>query len=564
MEISELQQGFQLADWQIRPALSEIEKDGEVVQLEPRVMAVLEQLATRPGEVVSRQELEDAVWGTVIGYDALAKAINKLRDALGDDRKKPRYIQTISKKGYRLVAPINKNQTNFSNSPSPNRPSKFYSVSLIGIFVVALLIVFAIVFWPTGESVTLKHRPVSASIQNKPTIVVLPFRNISASQKDDYLADGLTSDLTINLSKLSSLWVTASNATLVYKNGDVAPEKIRQDLQARYMLSGDVNRQDQTIRINVHLTDLKNGNILWSERYEKPLTDLFAIQDEVTGNIISNLSLTLTEEEKRRIASRYTDNLQAYDYFLRGRALINTRTLEDYLTAREMYKKAITLDPYFARAYSGLAMTYTVGYISQWQTDNKELDTALELSRYAISLDRQLPESYFVASLVNGYYGNTEQSIDFANQALTLNPNYADAYTLLAWNYIAIGEPQTALQYMELALHLNPKGGFLYQTQVGKAYYYLGNYELALSHLLQAHDGNPVFINSRYYLVVTYVRLGRLDEAGWLIDEMKQNFPNFNVNYWLNQNGIQNKAYQEKLRNDLSIALKQASADIRN
>ncbi|MGD9385891.1 MAG: winged helix-turn-helix domain-containing protein, partial [Thioalkalispiraceae bacterium] len=449
------QQNFWLADWQVKPGLNVIEKDGEAIQLEPKVMAVLVTLASRPGEVFSRQQLEDQVWqGTVVGYDALAKAVNKLREALGDNKKDPHYIQTISKKGYRLVADVHLDtpaqpshsepgdiNTKYENKEKLVTAKHWFVIGVVlTIFIVAVLMLFnepTTVTGPTG--ITVKTGPVP---ETKPTIVVLPFRNISPSDKDDYLADGLTSDLTTNLSKLSSLWVTASNATLVYKNTKVTPEKIKQAFNARYVISGEVNRIGQAIRINVHLTDLENSTILWADRYDRQFTDLFAIQDEVTQEILTSLSLTLTQEEKQRIAKRYTNNLEAYETFLRAQFLLNARTPEDNTNARELFKKAIELDPGFARAYAGMSYSYAIGYLRQWPSDSEDpLGMALQLANRALDLDKDLPESYWAAAFVYFYQSDLDKGTELLKQALRLNPNYADAYALLAANHISQGKP---------------------------------------------------------------------------------------------------------------------------
>ncbi|MGD9000347.1 MAG: winged helix-turn-helix domain-containing protein, partial [Granulosicoccaceae bacterium] len=275
-------QEFWLADWQVKPGLSVLEKDGEAVTLEPKVMAVLLLLASRPGEVFSRQALEEQVWqGSVVGYDALAKAINKLRDALGDDSKAPRYIQTIPKKGYRLVAEVRAvapGQPARADTGAPTAAGRAGKPAgpwlILGSALAVLIILGLVLFYPAGREVEPPQRAQNASaVESKPTIVVLPFRNISPGDNDDYLADGLTSDLTTTLSKLSGLWVTASNATLVYKDTTVSLEKIRQAFNARYVISGEVNKSGPAIRINVHLTDVTNGTILWAERYERQYTD---------------------------------------------------------------------------------------------------------------------------------------------------------------------------------------------------------------------------------------------------------------------------------------------------
>lgn len=558
-------QEFRVEDWFVKPGLSELERNGVVIQLEPRVMAVLETLASEPGKVFSREELEAAVWqDTIVGYDALSKAINKLREALGDNRKEPRYIQTISKKGYRLVAPVSlpdqqqhkPGSTGTTTSLSPKETTSSPLVKyLIGAALTGLVLILALLFLPAEKDDTLPAL-ISPVTKKKPTIVVLPFRNISPNDTDDYLADGLTSDLTTNLSKVSGIWVTASNASLVYKNSDVSPETIREQFNARYVLGGEVNKIAQKIRINVHLTDLDSGKILWADRYDRQITDLFVIQDEVTKKILDSLSLTLTREEKQRLASRFTDNLLAYEYFLRAQTFVSIRTAEDNITARELYKKAIELDPGFGRAYAGVAMTYAIGFNRDWPTDvEKPLEEALALAHRAIILDKDLPESYWVAGFVYGNLRKIDEAVEYLNQALQLNPNYADAYAMLAWIRIGTGQAKDALSLMKSAYYLNPTGGFLYDIQVGKAYYFLGSPDIAITYLEKSLRENPVFIDSIYFTAAAYASAGRLDDAGWMINEGKNYSPNLDPGLWLELNAaITDQPYRDKLRKDLEIA----------
>jgi TolB-like protein/DNA-binding winged helix-turn-helix (wHTH) protein/cytochrome c-type biogenesis protein CcmH/NrfG len=554
------QQNFWVAEWQVKPALSVIEKEGTAVSLEPKVMAVLVTLASTPGEVFSRQELEDHVWqGTVVGYDALAKAINKLREALGDDKKNPHYIQTISKKGYRLVANV--------RVDSPHQPAQLginkkkpaiarqwqVGIGLISALIVALLI-FIYIQEKEADPVLSSHKlPIT---DDKPTVVVLPFRNISPNDKDDYLADGMTSDLTTNLSKLSSVWVTASTASLVYKNADISPEKIKQSFNARYVISGEVNKIGQAIRINVHLNDMDKGTILWAERYDREFTDLFAIQDEVTQKIINSLSLTLTNEEKHRIAKRYTNNMEAYETFLRAQFLLNARTPEDNIRAREMLQKAIELDPNFARAYASMSYSYAIGYLRQWPADTDHpLQKALQLANQALELDNELPEAYWATAFIYFYQTNIEEGNKLLQQALKLNPNYADAYALLAANAISQGNPERTLDYMANAYRLNPSGGYLYDMQLARAYYFLNNYDLALEYITSAIERNPVFIDLKMYMAAIYIQLKRYDEAGWMIIEAKQSSPDFDPRAWaMAYPYLDNKGYREKLLKDIELA----------
>ena len=526
-------------------------------------MAVLGVLASKPGEVFSRRELEDTVWhDMVVGYDALSKAINKLREALQDDKKNPRYIQTLSKKGYRLVSAVSHEPSAQDSDPAledvavnKQRTPFAWWIIIALLLGVGLLVVAS--NWSTNKLPEQSTpAPGQKQMDEKPTIVILPFQNIGQSKNDDYLADGLTSDLTTNLSKLSGLWVTASNAAQVYKDRQPTPGAIKEQFNARYVLSGEVNKQDNKIRINAHLTDLDNGNILWAERYDRQLTDLFAVQDEVTRKILQSLSVTLTKEEKKRLSSRFTDNLLAYEYYQRGQVLLSRRTPEDNAAARDLYKQAVELDSNFGRAYSAIAMTYAIGYNRQWPTDVEDpLEEALSLAEHALRLNEHLAESYWVTGFVYGTLYKPDEAIEMLNKALLLSPNYSDAYAMLAFIRIGTGNAEQAVQDAKTALYLNPAGGFLYNHQLGKAYYFLGDHGNAIKYLELSNSSNPVYIDGIYYLAAEYAATGELESASWMLQEAESANPGLDAKTWLENHVLSDSSYRAKLDRDLSAAL---------
>ena len=559
-----------IGDWRVQPALSEIHKDDKVIQLEPKVMDLLVELASRPGEVFSRQELETTIWqGTIVGYDALSKVITKLRDALGDDKKNPQYIQTISKKGYRLIATVKRETAPPSPSTTPfatdstepqTRPLNRKARALGWFAIIFVVVVLAYQLYAPQNILTEKEQqvanyPSQSQLDSKPVIVVLPFRNISPADNDTYLADGMTSDLITKLSRLSGLWVTAIKTTQSYKNIDISPEKAQQEFNANYLLNGDVAKVGDMIRINIHLTDIKHGNVLWADRYDRKFTDFFTVQDEVTNKITQSLEITLTKEEKQRIARRYTHNLLAYEYFLKAQYLVNARSAAENVQAREFYNKAIELDPGFARAYAGLAMSYAVGYNRQWPSDiESPLETILSLSERAIKLDKDLPESYWVAGYVHANQKNIGKAKEYLTHALVLSPNYADAYAMLASVYISIGNPEAALEHMAKANRLNPNGGHLYLIQFGRAYYFLEDYNKALHYFTLAREGNPNNIDVLLYLIATYVNLNKFDEAHWSYMEARNISPNLEIRNWIQRFAIVDNRLRLKLVNDLKNA----------
>src|SRR5882672_1269158 len=227
-------------------------------------------------------------------------------------------------------------------------------------------------------AVTLRTRYFSSlpalPLPDKPSIVVLPFVNMSEDPKQDYFSDGLTEDLTSDLSKISSLFVIARNSAFTYKGKAVKVQDVSKELGVRYVLEGSVRRADNQVRITAQLIDATTGGHLWSERYDRPLQDIFALQDEVVRKIVTTLKLQLTLQEQGILVRKATDNLEAYDYYLRGVEYYNSVTKETNAQARQMFEKALELDPKYAEAYAFLGGTYLREWILQWSQDSQALE----------------------------------------------------------------------------------------------------------------------------------------------------------------------------------------------
>lgn len=560
---------FSVADWRVRPSLSALEKHGVTISIEPKVMSLLQLLANHAGEVLSRQELEEKLWpDSIVGYDALSKAITKLREALGDDKKQPIYIQTISKKGYRLIAPVQWEKVQWvkaqgekeeweKQDPPPlikHSSSKNPAPWIWGMAFAVIIIALLILWWPKQPRDPRFYLELgnNLSIKQRPVLAIMPFRNISGQANQAFLAQGITSDLITDLSVVSNLWLVNTQALAPYKEG-LNPDEARNKFNADYILSGDIIRSQNQIKVNVHLLDAKHSKVVWADRFQRQYSDLFSVQNEMTQQIVKLLSLTLNEKEKQRIAKRYTPNLRAYEYFLHAQSFAAARNPEDNREAIDLYKKAIELDPGFARAYAGLALTYTIAHIRQWPVDSgSPTQDALKYSKRAITLDSELPENFWVASFVNANQKNYSQAFYMIEQCLSLNPNYADAYAMLGWLYIALGKPELTLEFIAKAMRLNPSGGYLYQMQLGRANYFLQRYDQAINNFKQVLQSNPSYLDAMLYMAANYVNLEKLDEARWMYLEIKTLQPNFNAKTWLTRLPFKNSQLIDKLESDLS------------
>ena len=276
---------------------------------------------------------------------------------------------------------------------------------------------------------------------------------MSGDPAQEYFSDGMTENLITNLSKLSGLFVIARNSVFTYKGRPVKVQEVGRDLGVRYVLEGSVQKAGDRVRIHAQLIDAATGFHLWAERFDRGLDDIFALQDEVTSDIVTALEVELSEAERWTLAQRYTDSLEAYDVFLQGWEQIWRGTYEANLRAREYFERAIELDPGFARAYANLALTYFPGQTGVVVPD-ASLETAYKLSQTAVTLDDRLPQVHWVLGLVHLYRREYEKSLASSNAAIALEPNFADAYALQAFVLHFRGRPQEALPLIEHAMRL--------------------------------------------------------------------------------------------------------------
>ncbi|MFO7551161.1 MAG: winged helix-turn-helix domain-containing protein [Haliea sp.] len=539
---------FYLSDWYVDCAANRLCRGDTEVKLESRVMAVLHYLAQHPGELVTRESLEQAVWGnTVVGYDALTGCIAKLRKVLGDDPRTPRYIETISKKGYRLIGEIS-GAARDERAPSvqavPKRTSR--RATLATVAAIGLLLLAA--FW------LLADRDIAtATPPDRPSIAVLPFANIGGGTEQDYFSEGITADLTTALSKLSGLLVIAHASADNWRGSPADIRQVADALGARYILDGSIRRSEDRLRITVNLVDATNEFVLWSEKYDRKQDDIFAVQDDITASIVNTLAIRFTEEEKRRTALRYTRSIDAYDDFLRGRSLYNHHTRDDNLLAREAYQRAVDRDSHFARAFSSMAMTYVVEHRYGWPSPAPDpLDTALALAKKGVALNPELPQAHWVLAHVQLFRKSYREGAEAAQRAIELEPNFADSYITLAVCKMHFGAAQEAMQLVRKGMLLNPKYPAAYASVRGQLHFFLGEHEQALLALREAIRLNANLPTPRAFLIVVLRELDRLDEADWEAEQLKILAPKFTADsvagmFPLSEAGIIRKM-QDQLR----------------
>ena len=253
---------------------------------------------------------------------------------------------------------------------------------------------------PQSSALSPAAAPAALPLPDKPSLIVLPFDNMSKDPEQEYFSDGLTETLTGDLSKISSLFVIARNSAFTYKGKAVKVQDVGREMGVRYVLEGSVQKADQQVRITAQLIEATTGHHLWSEQYNRPLKDIFALQDEIVQKIVANLRVEVLEAEIIRVRRLPTDNLTAYDSLLRGWEVFNRFTKEANVQARQLYEKAIALDPQYADAYVGLGWTYYMEWIWRWSLDPQTLPQALALAQQALALDDALPIAHSLLGMV--------------------------------------------------------------------------------------------------------------------------------------------------------------------
>jgi TolB-like protein/Tfp pilus assembly protein PilF len=350
-------------------------------------------------------------------------------------------------------------------------------------------------------------------LPDRPSIAVLPFDNLSHDPDQEYFSDGLIEDLITDLSQLSALFVTSRHAVFQYKGRPASPRQVADDLGVRYVLEGSIRRAANRVRINAQLIDATTGFHLWAQRYDRNLEDIFALQDEITGAIVSALEVHLTPRERAGIERRYTDNLEAYDLFLHAREGFWRRTRDGAAQARTSLERAIALDPTFAAAHALLAEICRSEWWYGWSDDEHALDHALRLARRGVALDDSLPFAHMFLGWIHLWRGEHDPAIAEAKRCLALDPNNAEGHVRLGHILDQAGRPVEGLPLIETGMRLDPHYPTMYLFWMGHALHSLERYDEAAAAYRRVISRSPDFYYARLYLAAVYAQQGRIAEA---------------------------------------------------
>ena len=391
--------------------------------------------------------------------------------------------------------------------------------------------VFRVVLEPraTTDGAEQSEGAPALALPDKPSIVVLPFLNLSGDVEQEYFSDGITEDLITDISKLSGLFVISRNSAFLYKGKAVRPEQVSKELGVRYLLEGSIRKASNRVRITAQLIDATTGYHLWAERYDRELQDIFAVQDEVAEKIVTALHVKITQGEKERIHHVPTNNLEAYDFFLRGLEYHALRTQDANTRARQMFAGAIERDGQFAAAYAMLGRTYLMELAYQWGEPSQAVMQLLTFAQRAVTLDDTLSVAHETLAYAHLGQKQHDQAIAAAQRAIALDPNSADAHDTLGEILSFAGRSAEAVPLVEQAMRLNPRYPISYLWSLGQAYAFMGRTDEAVITLKRVIARNPNHVTTHLILAVLFSELGQHKEARAEVGEILRISPQYSL-----------------------------------
>lgn len=464
---------YAFADWELDAGSRELRHADEVVPLEPKSFDLLLYLLLHRDRVVGKDELQDNVWPDVIvAESSLTRCVMKVRRAVNDDAEKPAVIGTVRRHGYRFLADV-------------------HSVK--------------------------KSRTQQELVPEKPTVAVLPFASLSDDTDHAYLADGMTEDVITLLSGVPGLYVIARNSSFSYKDSTEDARQIGADLGARYVVEGSIRRVGQKIRVNVQLIDASDSANLWATRYDRPLAEIFDVQDEVTEGIAAALGNEVYRAEFARARKSDEDTLDAWGLVARAMAHYHAgfRRLP-LLESIRLCREAIAKAPEFARANSSLAINLAMLVVNDW-SENSERDTAEALSagQRALELDADDVWVVYQWGAVNAYVGDCSRAVSILDRALDINPHFVPALAQMSRALIGAGRAEESLLYIEKAFVLSPRdlNSFALYLYEARACLQLRRYSEAAGAAQRSLNINSSWNFSWFIYAIICMALERSEEA---------------------------------------------------
>jgi adenylate cyclase len=374
----------------------------------------------------------------------------------------------------------------------------------------------------------LRGRPADKAFKG-PSVVVLPFRFLGSDPSESWFADGLTEDITTNLSRFHDLFVIARTSAYVFGEAAIAPNKAAQELGVRYVATGSVRKAGPRIRVTIQLLDGEDERTVWGEQYDRQLEDLFDLQQEITEIIVSAVAANIAASERERLSQLAPSDVRAYTYVLQGQQHIYRYTREENTRARGLYESALELDPRYARALAATSRTFNIDWRYDWtELRDRALDKALDLALAAVDLDPKDARGYGELGFAHLYRKEHDAAVSAYRRALSLNPNDADLMSDFADTLAHCGQSEEAIELLHKAMRLNPFYPDEYLWYLGGAYYNLKRYEEAI----QAVSGMQNLREGQRILAASHAQLGRTGAARAHAEKVLEAHPDFSLDHW--------------------------------
>jgi TolB-like protein/DNA-binding winged helix-turn-helix (wHTH) protein/tetratricopeptide (TPR) repeat protein len=497
--------GFRLGNWIVRPQRGYIERGRKKVHIQPKPMAVLERLAAADGEVVTRDELFEAVWpGVIVSDDALAQCVMELRKSFGDVASEPRIIRTIPRVGYHLVP-----QVRALRDASLRARTGLRWTGLV-VLLLAVVITALVQFIPSAGTPTRGM----AGDEARSSIAVLPFVNRSPLPENRYFSDGMHDELLSRLAMISGLRVISRTSVERYRDTDKSLPEIGRELSVATVLEGGVQRTNDQVRVNVQLIDARTDRHLWAKTFDRQLTstNIFLIQTEVATKIADLLEVTLTPEEEARVASIPTYNYEAYEALLRGHRALRNGTQESMYEAVGFYKRALELHPGFAQAYLAIANAYNIGIEELGIPETEARQRIVESAWNALQLDTSLGSAYMYLGWNERRSGQFAEAEKYYLRGIELEPGNSVLLHSFGLTLRLQGRALEALRYYDDAFRLDPLSPLINESR-GSLLRDLGQFEEAEKQYRNALLIDPEFALTHWGLGTLYWSVGQPERA---------------------------------------------------
>jgi adenylate cyclase len=372
-------------------------------------------------------------------------------------------------------------------------------------------------------------RPTLA-LPDKPSVAVLAFNNMSGDPEQEYFSDGISEDIITDLSKLSELHVIARNSSFTYKGKPVDVKQVGRDLGVRYVLEGSVRKAGNRVRVTGQLIDAESGAHIWADRFDRDLTDIFAVQDELTREIISALKVKLTTEKRDRLGRKGAIDVEAYNLFLRGREQAWLTTKSGNIEARNLLGRAVTINPEFAAAHAFIGFTHVIDSANGWaEIPERSLQTGLEIAERAVQIDETEPHGHYAVAVALLFHRQLDRALAEARRSVALAPNFAQGHQTIARLLTFSGDANGAISTLDAYMRLDPLYPELSLHFLAEARFSLGQFDEAVMALKQRLERNPDSATSNALLASCYGHLGRIAESRAAWAEVMRISPNFSI-----------------------------------